>query len=62
MYSSGSISGSISGPTKVAQFWQYQSDKFGMLSGRIKSAQIMYECGIQEDYGRNYTGNQGTRE
>ena len=34
---------------KVAQFWQYHSDKFGTLSGRIESAQIMAECGIQED-------------
>ena len=34
---------------KVAQFWQYQSDKFGTLTGRIENAQIMYECGIQED-------------
>ena len=32
----------------VARFWQYQSDKFGTLSGRIENAQIMHECGIQE--------------
>ena len=34
---------------KVAQFWQYQSDKFGTFSGRIENAQIMYECGVPED-------------
>jgi len=34
---------------KVAQFWQYNSDKFGTLSGRIDNAQIMYEAGIPED-------------